>query len=129
MRARVRSGARHRLRPDVVWHDARLNPSLLAERPLQIWPEASLVMRFAHWETTRSHLFSQVQHVNLQELSEGLMEILQRAVDEGLCPSRFCNWVDSAVSLGAFANGRHSSFLLNGLLRRCLSWSLLGRKQ
>ena len=40
--------------------------------------------------------------------------------------SRFCIGADSLVVIGAWGKGRSSSIQLNGVLRSCIGWSVLG---
>ena len=46
-----------------------------------------------------------------------------------LAPKRLVSLTDSMVTLGAWAKGRSSSFLLNGILRSTIGWCVSGRKQ
>ncbi len=79
------------------------------------------------WRVTSSHRFRRAAHVNVQELAEGKV-LLEDLCNRDLAPCRFVNGVDSRVVLGCWATGRSLSFVLNGILKACLGWLLLGRK-
>ena len=90
-------------------------------------PIVSEVSRSAPWVTTRNHSFPETQHINLQELNEVANEI-EYAANLSLAPERIVNICDSRVAVGAWARGRSSSTLVNGILRRATCWRVLLRK-
>ena len=64
--------------------------------------------------------------MNLQELRAIKAELIDR-VCQNAGPCRCVNMTDSRVSLGSWGNGRSSSVQVNGILRFCIGWSILGR--
>ena len=90
-------------------------------------PLAAEIVKCIDWRVTRSHSFSETSHINLQEMHELRLE-LQDSANRSLTPLRLVNGTDSMVCLGAWARGRSSSYLLNGILRRTLGWQIMGRK-
>jgi len=95
--------------------------------PASANPEAALVVDMLPWRVSNSHNFKRRAHINAQELLE-VLELLKRNCNETLDMLRLVNGVDSKVVLGCWAKGRSSSFVLNGLLRKGLAWSLFGWK-
>ena len=91
-------------------------------------PALGEVSRGLPWEVSYSRRAKVTAHVNLQEMYAIKTE-LKNSVQETLAPQRLANGVDSRVALGAWANGRSSSFVLNGILRSAIGWLILGRKQ
>ena len=90
-------------------------------------PIVADVANCAPWSVTRNHDFPETQHINLQELSEVLNEVKHASV---LCQQaeRLVNICDSRVTVGAWARGRSSSTLVNGILREATCWRVLARK-
>jgi hypothetical protein len=81
----------------------------------------------APWEVTRSRNFDEVQHVNLQELTE-IVEEVGEAGKRCLVAQRLVNASDSMVCSGCTAKGRSPSLLLNGCLRRHSARCIANRK-
>ena len=98
-----------------------------AEQLLPPDPLVAEVVACIPWQVGRSHEFPETAHINLQEMREIVWELRDR-VNRTLQPARVVNGVDSMVCLGAWAKGRSSSFMLNGILRRSIGVQVLGRK-
>ena len=82
-----------------------LRRDVLEEVDLPVSPDTACFFRSAPWKVTRSHSYTESQHVNLQELEE----IINEAQDLGMrgtAPTRAVNGTDSNVSLFASAKGR-----------------------
>ena len=62
-------------------------------------------------------------------MARAAKKVLVAECQKSLKPLRIVNGTDSKVSLGAFAKGRSSSKALNHILRGCLGWAVMGRKQ
>ena len=86
------------------------------------------VIRGASWKVDRSFLFSQSDHVNVQE-ARALKSALVQHCLRSSAPEVCINGTDSRVCLGAFGKGRSSAPKLNNVLRQCLGLHLLCRKR
>ena len=91
-------------------------------------PQLVEVVRCLDWRVTRSYVFREIQHISLQEFLESSAE-LERRVGRTLVPCRYASLNDSHVTMGRWAHGRSSSYLLNGLARTDVGWHVLGRKE
>ena len=76
------------------------------------------------WEEERSWFWKKRAHINELEISAAASLVAQQARDNP--GSRFCNIVDSRVSLGALAKGRSSSRCLNRSCRRVAALAVAG---
>ena len=91
-------------------------------------PQLVDVVRCLYWRVTRSYVFREIHHINFQEFLESSAE-LERRVGRTLAPCRYASLDDSHVTMGCWAHGRSSSYLLNGLARKNVGWHVLGRKE
>ena len=93
------------------------------------------------WRVSRKFNFKESAHVNLQEalavksalksqISSDLPDLCSAPVAPGptFKAKRLFNGSDSRVVNGAWRKGRSSSFLLNGILRSCIEWEILGNE-
>ena len=76
------------------------------------------------WEEERSWFWKKKAHINELEISAATSLVAQQAREHP--GSRFCNIVDSRVSLGALAKGRSSSRCLNRSCRRVAALVVAG---
>lgn len=83
--------------------------------------EVESLLNSHKWTASRSFKFYEVGHVNVQELKALRSEIKHQAL-HFQSKQRAIHLVDSRVVAGAYAKGRSSSRVLNGLLRSCLVW-------
>jgi hypothetical protein len=84
------------------------------------------ILDAASWEVDWEDNFKETSHVNLQE-ALGVKKRLTMAVNESVERIRIVTFSDSWVVIGAWGKGRSSSLLLNGILRSCVGWQILGR--
>ena len=76
------------------------------------------------WEVTSSRHFAESSHINLQEARE-IICMLKRRCRFSILGKRGVNVSESNVSIFAWAKGRSSSYVLNGLLRIAMAWPLM----
>jgi hypothetical protein len=96
--------------------------------PIELPEVLSNVIASAPWKVIDETEFRNTRHVNIQE-AKAMKRVLVKQVQRSQEPERIINGTDSRVVLGAYAKGRSSSIHLNNVLRSCLGWSVLGRKQ
>jgi hypothetical protein len=77
------------------------------------------------WQVDWEDNFPETAHVNLQE-ALGVKRRLVMSLSEGTERLRIVTFSDSWVVIGAWGKGRSSSILLNGVLRSCMGWQILG---
>ena len=94
---------------------------------LPAFDELTALCRSADWVVTRSHDFARAAHINIQELSEVLFEVIRLAQNDPT-PQRSINGPDSMVVIGARAKGRPASPPLNLVCRRATGWRVFGSK-
>ena len=85
------------------------------------------LVRSMQWKHPRSWQHTLLSHINLQEYRAYSRELWDLG-KSGIRDKRVIFANDSRVCVGCVAKGRSSSRVLNGVLRRCLPWSLLGRQ-
>ena len=90
-------------------------------------PLTDLIADCLLWQVIRSHSLGKTTRINSAEV-HGIISELKHLCQNSLHWSRHVNFVDSLVGLCAWAKGRSSSFVLNGLLRVGLSWTVIGLK-
>ncbi len=78
----------------------------------------------SRWEEERSWFWKKKAHINELEISAATSLVAQQAREHP--GSRFCNIVDSRVSLGVLAKGRSSSRCLNRSCRRVAALVVAG---
>jgi hypothetical protein len=91
--------------------------------------ELSMFVATVPWKISRGYReHAEVHHISLQEATEASCELPER-VQLSAVPSRHLNIIDSRVVLGSRSQCRSSSFLLDGICRKNIGWSVLGRKR
>ena len=108
----------------------RVHPSIserVAAGSQRMDPVAEELIRHIPWFETRS-CHHPSAHVNLRELEELNIECRFMTQETPLPLSRN-NWCDSTCAIGAWAEGRSSSYKLNGKLRRGVGWRVFSGKQ
>ena len=106
--------------------DQSLLPQLFESKLL---PEDPLVWQFgmcAPWKLIHAVDHGETQHVGLQEVKEMLWAFGYHS-KLSLYPLRGTNLADSMVSIGAWAHGRSSVFVINRQLRKHVGWEVLGK--
>ena len=84
------------------------------------------VMRAIPWEDDWTGGLGH-QYVNLQE-ALAMKQVILSSLKFHRDGVRIVNGSDSLVVIGAWAKGRSSSIMLNGIIRSCIGWLVIGRR-
>ena len=90
-------------------------------------PVVEELVKAVHWRVAGSWSFAQASHINLSEQRAPKAQLRALASDPGCHRKGRLLFLDSRVVTGAGAKGRSSTFMLNGIKRSGLAYSIDAR--